>query len=132
MNTRIDRIEYRLAMVEEQLQQMAMVKPRTPRGHEAQAILELVAKEFGLSVETLTSPDRREEIVNPRWVAIRFMRESLLLSLNQIGAVVGRSDHATIHHALRSLPWRLDHDPKLRAHFEALQPKIARLIEEGK
>ena len=58
-------------------------------------ILEIVAKNYGITVENITSSKRTDNIVNARHMAVYMIRENTGLSLKEIGAIFKR-DHTTI------------------------------------
>jgi chromosomal replication initiator protein len=66
-------------------------------------IIELVAKEWQTSVESLIGRDRSQKIAQPRQVAMYLMRKETDASLPQIGAVLGGRDHTTVMYAIEKI-----------------------------
>jgi len=66
-------------------------------------IIELVAKEWQTSVESLIGRDRSQKIAQPRQVAMYLMRKETDASLPQIGEVLGGRDHTTVMYAIEKI-----------------------------
>ncbi|MFN8636290.1 MAG: chromosomal replication initiator protein DnaA [Chloroflexota bacterium] len=66
---------------------------------EPPAILDAVARHFGVTVEDLRSKARHKEIVTPRHLAMYLLREDARLSYPQIGQLLGGRDHSSVLHA---------------------------------
>ena len=58
-------------------------------------ILEVVSKNYGVSVDNIKSKKKTDSIANARHVAVYIIRKMTTLSLKSIGAIFGR-DHATV------------------------------------
>jgi chromosomal replication initiator protein len=63
-------------------------------------ILDEVSSEFCISVEHIRSKTRRRDIIDPRQIAMYFLREYTELSLKAIGDVLGGKHYTTVIHAL--------------------------------
>ena len=64
-------------------------------------VLASVAAQYGVAVKRLSSPNRDRHSVDARIQAARRLREECLLSLKQIGHLLGGRDHSTIINLLR-------------------------------
>lgn len=75
-----------------------------PRSHHVEAILTIVAEEFGCSVGDILGPSKFAELVAPRYTAIAAIQQILGHGLSQIGREIGGRDHTTIMNALARYP----------------------------
>jgi chromosomal replication initiator protein len=63
-------------------------------------ILDEVSSEFCISVEHIRSKTRRRDIIDPRQIAMYFLREYTELSLKSIGDVLGGKHYTTVIHSI--------------------------------
>ncbi len=77
------------------------------------AIVDVVARTFNLSVERLLSSERSREVALPRQIAMYLMRETNL-SLPQIGQALGGRDHTTVMYACEKVADLIERDDKIR------------------
>jgi chromosomal replication initiator protein len=87
-------------------------------------VVHQVAGAFGLSVENLIGPDRRQEVVLPRQIAMYLLREETHCSLPKIGETLGGRDHTTVMYACQKVADLLERDDKLRRQVIELREKI--------
>lgn len=64
------------------------------------SIQQLVAKEWGVTIDGLKSKTRTKTLTVPRQVAMYFCRELLSMQLVEIGSAFGGRDHSTVIHSL--------------------------------
>ena len=83
-----------------------------------------VAGEFGVSVENLLGPDRRQEVVLPRQIAMYLLREDANFSLPKIGNAMGGRDHTTVMYACQKITDMLERDDKLRRQVIRIREQI--------
>jgi chromosomal replication initiator protein len=70
---------------------------------EPSAILEGVARYFGVTVDDLKGKARHKEIVAPRHLAMYLLRTEAKLSFPQIGTMLGGRDHSSVLHACEKI-----------------------------
>ncbi len=87
-------------------------------------IVNQVAGAFGVSVQNLTGPDRRQEIVLPRQIAMYLLREEANWSLPKIGETLGGRDHTTVMYACQKITDLLERDDKLRRQVIKIKEQI--------
>ena len=118
--------EITLGLAEKALQ--GMLGSREPgRGYlSAERIREVVAGEFGVTPEALSSKRRTKDLTLPRQVAMYLIRELLDLPLVQIGAVFGGRDHSTVIHSITKVENGLDSDPTLRNSVQEIRKILSR------
>jgi chromosomal replication initiator protein len=88
------------------------------------AIQEVVASSFGLTIADLCSPRRSQEIVHPRQIAMYLSRELTDSSLPKIGERFGGRDHTTVLYAVNKITQRLRED---RLEYNLVHELIARI-----
>ena len=86
-------------------------------------ILKTVAEFYNVSLETMTSPNRRKEIVEPRQVAMYLLREISDLSYPYIGEKLGR-DHTTAIHAYEKINEEINRNPALNQKILTIRDMI--------
>ena len=91
-------------------------------------IQQVVAKEWGVTVEGLKSKTRTKTLTTPRQVAMYLTREMLGMQLIEIGNAFGGRDHSTVIHSLERVaqsstaePGFSDRVNRLRAMLEKLK-----------
>jgi chromosomal replication initiator protein len=87
------------------------------------AVVDVVAKTFNLSVERLLSSDRSRDVALPRQIAMFLMRETNL-SLPQIGLALGGRDHTTVMYACEKVADLLERDDKIRRQVVQIRQQL--------
>jgi len=102
-----------------------LLDPPAPKTDvQPQEVIRKTARHFGLKVDDLTGPSRRQTTVLARNLAIYLIRNLTGLSYLQIGQLFSHRDHTTILHAYR----RIDdqrHEPTLQKTLDAIQNKLS-------
>ena len=78
------------------------------------AIQQIVATEWGVTVDGLRSKTRTKTLTTPRQVAMFLAREMLGTQLVEIGAAFGGRDHSTVIHSLERVGEMLREEPEFR------------------
>lgn len=84
-----------------------------------------VAETFDIRLADMTSSRRPKNIADSRMVAMYLSRRLTGCSLNEIGQAFGGRDHGTVIHACKTVPQRMELDPKLRQTISYLESKLA-------
>ena len=87
------------------------------------AVVDVVARTFNLSVDRLLSPDRSHDVALPRQIAMFLMRETNI-SLPQIGRVLGGRDHTTVMYACEKIADLLESDDRLRRQVVQIRQQL--------
>ncbi len=87
-------------------------------------VMSQVAGAFGVSVENLIGPDRRQEVVLPRQITMYLLREEAKYSLPKIGEAMGGRDHTTVMYACQKVTNLLESDDKLRRQVIRIREQI--------
>jgi len=86
-------------------------------------ILKTVAEFYNVSLEAMSGPNRRKEIVEPRQVAMYLLREISDLSYPYIGEKLGR-DHTTAIHAYEKINEEINRNPSLNQKILTIRDMI--------
>jgi len=87
------------------------------------AVVEVVARTFNLSVDRLLSPERSHDVALPRQIAMFLMRETNI-SLPQIGRALGGRDHTTVMYACEKIADLLERDDRLRRQVVQIRQQL--------
>ncbi|MDR1860456.1 MAG: chromosomal replication initiator protein DnaA [Bacteroidales bacterium] len=87
-------------------------------------ISKVVCDYYKLPLDTLQDNTRKREIVQARQVAMYFSKHYTKSSLATIGLQIGRRDHATVLHALKTVGNLIDTDKKFKACVEDIDQKL--------
>ncbi|MEO0091148.1 MAG: chromosomal replication initiator protein DnaA [candidate division WOR-3 bacterium] len=90
-------------------------------------IIEIVAKQFGVTVEQLQSKERTANLALARQIAMYLLRTLLAMSLKEIGSVFGGKDHSTVIHSIEKITELKKSDPEISQKIQ----KILMLINGG-
>lgn len=94
------------------------------KSKEFDKIKEAVSSYFRLSIEDITSPSRKTQIVYARNVAVYLIREKYKTPLKKIGEMFGKRDHATIAHGYDKIKQALNVDQHVKNDIEYLEKKL--------
>jgi len=107
-----------------QLAEVALADLLPQRGNvKPDAVVDVVARTFNLTVERLLSPDRSRNVSLPRQIAMYLMRETNI-SLPQIGQALGGRDHTTVMYACDKVADLLERDDQLRRQVVQIRNKL--------
>jgi chromosomal replication initiator protein len=87
------------------------------------AVVDVVARTFNLSVDRMLSPERSHDVALPRQIAMFLMRETNL-SLPQIGRALGGRDHTTVMYACEKIADLLERDDRLRRQVVQIRQQL--------
>jgi len=87
-------------------------------------VVRKVAGAFGVTVQNMVGPDRRQEIVLPRQIAMYLLRVEANYSLPKIGEALGGRDHTTVMYACQKVTDLLERDDKLRHQVIEIREQI--------
>lgn len=89
-----------------------------------EVILNVVAKFFGLPVESLQEKRRDKPVSLARQMAMYLLREELQCSWTQIGKELGGRDHSTILHGYQKIATEVNADPALRRDLLDIRERL--------
>ena len=89
-----------------------------------------VCGHFRLSNTELLSKDRHKSVAFARQVAMYLCRQRLKCSFPELGRAFGNRDHTTVISAVRRVEALRSTDPRVAAHLEAIEKKLASADED--
>jgi chromosomal replication initiator protein len=84
-------------------------------------IQQVVAKEWGVTVDGLRSKTRTKTLTIPRQIAMYLARELLATQLVEIGNAFGGRDHSTVIHSIDKVQQAVTHDAELKSRINRLR-----------
>ncbi|NCP87502.1 MAG: chromosomal replication initiator protein DnaA [Anaerolineae bacterium CG_4_9_14_3_um_filter_57_17] len=84
-------------------------------------VVELVAREWQITVDALLGRDRSQKVAEPRQVAMYLLRKQTDASLPQIGDVLGGRDHTTVMYAIEKISDSMERNPTLKRRINNVQ-----------
>ena len=90
-----------------------------------QEIQRVVAEEFDVHVSDITSKERPQNVALPRQIAMYLSRQFTGKSLPEIARAFNKT-HATIVHACKTIPGRMETDRSLKRRVDAIVEKLGR------
>jgi len=99
----------------------------TPAGLTILAIQQMVAKEWGVTVDGLRSKTRTKTLTVPRQIAMYLARDLLNQQLVEIGAAFGGRDHSTVIHSLEKVGEMMAEDPDTKDRISRIRHMLESL-----
>ncbi|TSC52768.1 MAG: chromosomal replication initiator protein DnaA [Parcubacteria group bacterium LiPW_41] len=96
----------------------------SPKNISAQDIIKTVAEFYEISQADLTNRGRKQEVVEPRQIAMFLLRDILKLSYPHIGEKLGKRDHTTVIHACEKITKELTQNPNLNQKIMLIKEKM--------
>lgn len=87
-------------------------------------IINVICEYFSLPIEQLSLNTRKHQVVQARQVAMYLSKKYSNSSLAAIGQQCGNKDHATVHHACKTVSDRLETDKQFRIMLEDIEKRI--------
>ncbi len=87
-------------------------------------IEELVCTHFNIKSGLIHTASRKREIVQARQVAMFLAKQYTDMSFSQIGALIGKKNHATVLHACKTVKNQLEVDKNFRNEVEQIEVKL--------
>ena len=91
---------------------------------EPEKIIELVAREWQISVNDMLGRDRSHKVAQPRQVAMYLLRKETDSSLPQIGEVLGGRDHTTVMYAIEKISNEIETKTDLRKRVVNIKQQL--------
>jgi chromosomal replication initiator protein len=89
------------------------------------AVIAIVATHYGLSPAALVSGRRDKPVATARQLAMYILHQSLHLSPDETGQIVGGRDRTTVLYAIKRIASRIKLDPGFAQEVAALTPATA-------
>jgi chromosomal replication initiator protein len=88
-------------------------------------IINSVCDYFKISPEQMALNTRKHQVVQARQIAMYLSKKYSNASLASIGLQCGKKDHATVHHACKTIANQLETDKQFKLMFADIEKKIA-------
>ena len=88
-------------------------------------IINIVCEYFKITPEQMSLNTRKHQVVQARQIAMYLSKKYSNASLVSIGQQCGKKDHATVHHACKTIADRLETDKQFKVMFADIEKKIA-------
>ncbi len=99
----------------------------TPKNITPNDIIKIVAEFFEVPVGDMTQRSRKQEVVEPRQIAMYLMREILKMSYPHIGDRLGKRDHTTAIHACDKISKELNQNPGLNQKLLLIKERLYKM-----
>lgn len=87
-------------------------------------VIEVVAKEWQVTVDALIGRDRSKKVAQPRQVAMYLLRKETDWSLPQIGEMLGGRDHTTVMYAIQKISGEIETKTDLRKRIVSVKQQL--------
>jgi chromosomal replication initiator protein len=119
---KLNKVELNLEMAKEALKDV--IYPNKPKEITSTLIINVVAEQFGVRPDEITSKKRNAEIVIPRQVVMFLCRELTSMPYKSIGNILGKKDHTTIMHGAEKISDDIKTNQDLRNKVELIRKKL--------
>lgn len=89
-----------------------------------EALIEMTASHFGVTVEDLRSSKKSNDIAYPRQIAMYLCRQHTDTGLKKIGILLGNRDHSTVAYGVEKIAEVLKTDTDLKDHIDMIIKKV--------
>lgn len=93
----------------------------TPRIITVEKVRDVVCDFFNLTVDAISTPSRKREVVQARQIAMYLSKQMTKNSLSSIGSYIGKRDHATVLHACKSVENQIETDKNFRESIREIE-----------
>lgn len=120
--SKLNKVDINLAYAEEALKDV--IYPNKAREFTPSFIIEVVAEHFGVNPEDIASKKRTAELVQPRQVVMFFCRELTSNSLQNIAKAIGKKDHTTVLHGIKTITKEMESNEELKNKVDIIRKKL--------
>ncbi|TSA44583.1 chromosomal replication initiator protein DnaA [bacterium] len=96
----------------------------SPKNITANDIIKTVADFFEVPPSDMTDRSRKQEVVEPRQIAMYLMRDVLKLSYPHIGEKLGKRDHTTAIHSCEKIKREIGQNPSLNQKIMLIKERL--------
>lgn len=120
--SKLNKVDINLEYAEEALKDV--IYPNKQKEITPSLIIEVVAEHFGISPEDIASKKRTAELVQPRQIVMYFCREMTENSLQNIAKAIGKKDHTTVLHGIKTITKEMESNEELKNKVDIIRKKI--------
>ncbi len=99
----------------------------TPKNITPNDIIKTVAEFFEVPTTDITQRSRKQEVVEPRQIAMYLMRDILKMSYPHIGERLGKRDHTTAIHACEKITHEIGVNPALNQKILLIKERLYKM-----
>lgn len=89
-----------------------------------QDVLDVVSKNFGVTIEDILSKSRKKEVSEARHIYCSIMKSEFSYSLKTIGQTISDRDHTTVIHSLNTVKDRCETEEGYRENLDAIVDQL--------
>ena len=120
--SKLNKVDINLEYAEEALKDV--IYPNKKKEITPSYIIEVVAEHFGISPEDIASKKRTAELVQPIQVVMYLCRQLTEASLQNIAKAIGKKDHTTVLHGIKTITKEMETDEELKNKIDIIKKKI--------
>ena len=120
--SKLNKVDINLEYAKEALKDV--IYPNKQKEITPSLIIEVVAEHFGVNPEDIASKKRTAELVQPRQVVMYFCREMTTNSLQSIAKAIGKKDHTTVLHGIKTISKEMENNEELKNKVDIIRKKI--------
>ncbi len=120
--SKLNKVDINLEYAEEALKDV--IYPNKSKEITPSYIIEVVAEHFGVNPEDIASKKRTAELVQPRQIVMYFCRELTTNSLQNIAKAIGKKDHTTVLHGIKTISKEMESNEELKNKVDIIRKKI--------
>lgn len=120
--SKLNKVDINLEYAEEALKDV--IYPNKQKEITPSLIIDVVAEHFGISPEDIASKKRTAELVQPRQIVMYFCREMTENSLQNIAKAIGKKDHTTVLHGIKTITKEMESNEELKNKVDIIRKKI--------
>ena len=124
--SKLNKVDINLEYAEEALKDV--IYPNKKKEITPSYIIEVVAEHFGISPEDIASKKRTAELVQPRQVVMYLCRQLTEASLQNIAKAIGKKDHTTVLHGIKTITKEMETDEELKNRYHQKENYALRFI----
>ncbi|MEK7506172.1 MAG: chromosomal replication initiator protein DnaA [Patescibacteria group bacterium] len=98
-----------------------------PKNITVSDVIKSVADFFEVPTADITDRSRKQEVVEPRQIAMYLMRDMLKLSYPHIGEKLGKRDHTTAIHACEKIKREMNQNPGLNQKIMLIKERLYKM-----
>jgi chromosomal replication initiator protein len=99
----------------------------TPKNITPNDIIKTVAEFFEVPTADITQRSRKQEVVEPRQIAMYLMRDVLKMSYPHIGDRLGKRDHTTAIHACEKITREISENPAINQKILLIKERLYKM-----
>ena len=96
-----------------------------------ESIARTAARAYSVKLSELRSNTRRKAVVTARNMALFIARETIEVTLQELGRYFAGRDHSTILHGIRSISEKIETDDELKLQYDQIMGELSKIAKIG-